>query len=160
MYPTFIRTNIRQITATPQPNPAHGHSPHGQGGKATAHIASLIATGPQRTWPQPTWPHSRTHKQSRQLQHVRPQRHARTSHALALHSPSATRSAARKLPIPNPRRWRRWQVDSSSQAASHEPTTTADVRSSRPHLLGSSSHDSAACRREAALIPRAGLDDG
>jgi hypothetical protein len=106
MYPTCIRTNIRQITATLQPNPAHGHSPHGQGGKATAHIASLIATGPQRTWPQPTWPHSRTHKQStesRQLQvfrssAVRPQRHAARTHK------PRTRTAARRLPIPNPRR--------------------------------------------------------
>jgi hypothetical protein len=44
MYPTFIRTNIRQITGMPQPNPAHGHSPHSQGGKATAHMATLMAT--------------------------------------------------------------------------------------------------------------------
>jgi hypothetical protein len=106
MYLTCIRTNIRQIIATPQPNLAHGHSPHGQGGKATTHIATLIATGPQRTWPQPTWPRSRTSKalkagnfrsSAHKAVRVRPQRHvARTNKP-------RTRTAARRLPIPNPR---------------------------------------------------------
>jgi hypothetical protein len=44
MYPKFIRTNIRQITAYAQPNPAHGHSPHGQDSKATCQQPTCMVT--------------------------------------------------------------------------------------------------------------------
>jgi hypothetical protein len=84
MYPTCIRTNIRQITATPQPNPAHDHSPHGQGGKATAQIATLIATAHNAHGHNPPGhAHARTSKalkagnfrsSARKVVRVRPQR--------------------------------------------------------------------------------------